>query len=391
MRATAVLLLLLLQVDGFHWSHLARNHNSRILPRPVKVKLRHKRLQKPYSPWLSALSISRLNHFSKLASSDPLTVGLREQGHAYYGNLVVGSQGQQVTVVFDTGSANLVVPGSSCKDCSSVRFDPSFTQTGRYLDDTGRQCDESHARHASIDYASGSVSGVAYEDKVCVGDSNGVCGNSRFLMVQEESSSMRKFHFDGILGLAPPGDFSMGDGYSLLSSLVQSGALPAAMVSFSFGNNPEVMLGGYDPSKETALTWLPLADRSEWKVKLDDITVKGESLGIAGQAILDSGCGNIAVPSGIGRRISKALNFAGSTDQCNNLGSLPNIGFILGGKSFELTPNDYIEVSKVDSAHCRLYTRDLPDSEEFILGHPFLARYYSVYDQDNFRVGLAPS
>merc|ERR1719254_110160 len=70
--------------------------------------------------------------------------------------------------------------------------------------------------------------------------------------------------------------------------------------------------------------------------------------------------------------------------------ALPNIGFILGDRNFELRPNDYVESSPNDRHACRLRFHEVPDSDtSFLLGHPFLQRYYSVYDQDELRVCLA--
>jgi len=67
---------------------------------------------------------------------------------------------------------------------------------------------------------------------------------------------------------------------------------------------------------------------------------------------------------------------------------------MLGGRNFELSPVDYVEVSPTNPESCQLrfseLSSDAAGARTFILGHPFLQRHYSVYDQDGLRVGLAP-
>eukprot|EP00419_Tripos_fusus_P066487 CAMPEP_0172913720 /NCGR_PEP_ID=MMETSP1075-20121228/190970_1 /TAXON_ID=2916 /ORGANISM="Ceratium fusus, Strain PA161109" /LENGTH=145 /DNA_ID=CAMNT_0013772495 /DNA_START=48 /DNA_END=485 /DNA_ORIENTATION=+ len=112
-------------------------------------------------------------------------------------------------------------------------------------------------------------------------------------------------------------------------------------------------------------------------------------------AVVDSGCPQIAVPKGMAAELAGQLGFTGTKLQCQHPKlALPNIGFRLGGKSFEVSPVDYVEVSEMDPESCQLRFSELPSdaagARTFILGHPFLQRHYSVYDQDSLRVGLAP-
>jgi cathepsin E len=71
-----------------------------------------------------------------------------------------------------------------------------------------------------------------------------------------------------------------------------------------------------------------------------------------------------------------------------------------GGRSFELTPNAQIWPRKLNAVlpggkanDIYLVVRDLGQNSgqglDFILGVPFLERFYSVYDTRHRRVGLA--
>jgi len=81
---------------------------------------------------------------------------------------------------------------------------------------------------------------------------------------------------------------------------------------------------------------------------------------------------------------------------CDKVDSLPNVDFIMGGKTFTLTPQDYILVISsegVDECVSGFMGLDLPArmGEFYILGDVFLGAYHTVFDFDGEQVGFAPS
>jgi len=139
--------------------------------------------------------------------------------------------------------------------------------------------------------------------------------------------------------------------------------------------------------------------RGSWAVRLSDVTVNGAAQDICPHALgcyveLDSGCGGIGMPKGMADKLAEKIGFIASRSQCHNpAAELPSIAFVLDGHSFELRPEDYVEVSKKDADRCRLRFQDMAGASitsPIVLGHPFLLRYYSVYDLDFLRIGLAP-
>ncbi|EFN67885.1 Renin, partial [Camponotus floridanus] len=78
---------------------------------------------------------------------------------------------------------------------------------------------------------------------------------------------------------------------------------------------------------------------------------------------------------------------------CNRIFHLPTITFNLGGKAFDLTDRDYI-IPKINdesicitvfSKHDSRYKHDV----KWILGMPFMGRYYTEFNMEKNRLGFA--
>lgn len=373
--------------------------------RMFNIPLRHQKLKS--RPKLTMLALRR----QRSVQSQTKSINLEQRGHAYYGPVMIGSTGQQLNVVFDTGSANLVVPSASCDvpGCrdrrSSGSFDSAKSTSGAFVTSSGQKTDKQHAMSLAVCFASGQATGSAFEDRVCLAD--GMCANhTKFLLADYESEDFAKYEFDGILGLAPGGPLLMGPGFSVLDDLAQEGAVPSRVFAFYLSptddEESEITIGGFNKDRMTEeLRWLKVNTRQgSWQMHMSDVSVGGEQQRLCDStfgclAELDTGCAGIGMPKGMADELAQRIGFKAHISQCTNpSANLPKIGFVLGGHNFELSPNDYVDVSKEDPTRCRLHFHDMAKSgfkgtSPVVLGHAFLVHYYSVYDKDLLRVGLA--
>jgi saccharopepsin len=310
----------------------------------------------------------------------------------YWGSIGLGTPSQTFTVIFDTGSGNLIVPGTNCTSLPCLqhrRYDGSKSESGSVVGKRGAglDVDPDQRREATIKFGTGKVHGSFVHDELCLAPNT--CSKVNFLTaIQETDEPFADCDFDGIMGLGFS-DLSMGQGFNILDEI--GGALPKQQVSvyLSDTGKSQISFGGYDPSlAASSLLWVPVSHQSYWQIGIDDISFNNEKTGLCSdcQVAVDTGTSLLAGPSSVIDSLQEKLQVK---EDCSNFKDLPNLGFVIGDKVLNLAPTDYID--KSDTCELSLMALDVPPPRGplFVLGDPFLRRFLTVYDKQGPRVGFA--
>jgi hypothetical protein len=194
-----------------------------------------------------------------------------------------------------------------------------------------------------------------------------------------------------------------------LDNLKGQGVIEHAVFAFyltddfnSLGPNPSSSLsfGSWDLEKYALsdLTYVTVyPSQGYWAVQLSAIGIGDTTLPVASYAVIDSGTSLIVVPLDIYEKMRAVIcaavicefSFDLTVFSCENGEEthLPVLSFTIDGTEFPLPPQHYF---LKENGVC--YVLILPmDFPLYILGDPFMRAYYTVFDADNSRIGIARS
>ncbi|XP_033910738.3 gastricsin-like [Acipenser ruthenus] len=317
---------------------------------------------------------------------------------SYYGPITIGTPAQSFYVLFDTGSSNLWVASTYCSSQACTNhpvFDPTQSSTW-----------SSNGQTFSVQYGTGSLSGVFGYDTVTVGGialSNQEVG----LSTSELGSNFLYAQFEGILGLAYPSD-SVGGQPTVMDTMMQNNMLNANVFSFYLSRNEaqgsEVTFGGVDQSRYTgSIYWTDVTSEIFWQIGINGFSINNQETGWCSggcQAVVDTGTSLLTCPQQYLGYLQQYIGAQANENgeyiiDCNNLANMPTISFNINGVNFPLPPSAYtIVVSNNGQQYCTsgimgTYLPSQNGQPLWILGDVFLRQYYSVYDRQNNSVGFA--
>jgi len=327
--------------------------------------------------------------------------GSDDEVHAseYFGKVQIGSPPQEFTVVFDTGSGNLLIPSKQCTDeaCTShKRFDAYKSSTAvdiAFADQPDKPVAKGGDRDVvTITFGTGDISGVFIKDNICVG---AICTHANFVVATEESDEpFSLVPFDGIFGLSLP-QMSEAPHFNVLDCMIRDKVLKSNIFSVFLGGTDteasEISFGEFRKERMASdMFWVPVTNPGYWQVAMEDITVGDKKQNLCGgqcQVAVDTGTSLLAGPSDIITAITNEVKVKGD---CSNYKVLPKLGFVVGGHILNLGPEDYVDKGD-DGCSVALMTLDIPPPKGplFIFGDPFLRKYYTVYDRESLKVGFA--
>uniref|UniRef100_A0A7S4Q7Q5 Peptidase A1 domain-containing protein n=1 Tax=Alexandrium monilatum TaxID=311494 RepID=A0A7S4Q7Q5_9DINO len=285
---------------------------------------------------------------------------------SYSGLIRVGQPAQEFRVVFDTGSAHVVLPSVACGSTACmkhVRYDIWASETGEaiYLD--GRAVPPGRVGESvTIGFGTARVTGDFVRERICFGpvakqgEKPGPCVRSQAVMATEMSARpFEQFGFDGIVGLGLPA-LALNGNFSLFDQLARSGQ--AALPRFGFflaegddGEAGEIAVGGHNPERLLEpISWVPTAkpELGYWQVKILAVHINGMKMDICAggdcHGILDSGTSHLGIPSAASDTFNELLTQpAGGAQDCRRVDA-PAVLLELSGLNITLYPENYMRL-----------------------------------------------
>jgi len=313
----------------------------------------------------------------------------------YYGKLSIGQQ--KVNAVYDTGSFELLVLSKKCNHCGNANrlYDSSESKAHKY-----------GSMRVMHSFGSGTLYSKEAYDTVRDGPFQAQ-GVPFWEVYDANMPVLQNSHIESIAGLAPfPKHFAQmrfqGPNDDAFASLQSSFDIHS--FAMCLGNTPRsdghLIWNDKSPTESAesfAEVQLALEDVPHWTAPLENVRLGKHKLackdGCGG--IVDSGTSLLAVPQSVATKLQEMVSEL-QTD-CSDLSGLPHLHFRLGGVDLSLPPDSYIYKTEEGetSAGCKalVMTLDLPDSDElgemWILGMPFLRKYYTVFQQHPARLFVA--
>ncbi|CAB3398833.1 unnamed protein product [Caenorhabditis bovis] len=367
------------------------------------VVLRHE-LQWREAPIVQMLKRGQLVDYLAYRDQMSSELGVVEQGvgdyvyYEYMGNITVGTPDQNFVVIMDTGSANLLIPGTNCTaHCEKKRlFDEKKSST--YV---------SSNRPWSIKYASGEAYGTLGMDTVKIGGTGepqlaipksflGVADTvgSDFDWSPKEGVFGMAFTKLAVDGITPP-----------LINAVQQNLLDRPIFTTWFdkrappgqASGGAITYGALDPEHcGPVIGYVPLTNRRHFQ-----FMASGPSLGAYTNAgtyemITDTATSFLCGPQAQVDALAQAAGATWSAD--NQIFYIPcgtdagPIKLKIGDYKYVIRANNYV----MDIGNNQCLFAVIPQSysgfgPSWILGVPFMRQYCNVHDLGEARVGFALS
>jgi len=298
----------------------------------------------------------------------------------YIGPITIGTPAQNFVVVFDTGSSNLWVPSTKCTDAGCAgkhKYNSASSSTYK-----------ANGQPISIQYGTGSMSGILAQDTTNVGGANVV--NQVF----GEATTLANFFagqpLDGILGLAYPSlaadKVTPVFDNMITQKLVAQSLFGVYLDSTSGNSGSQIEFGALNSNFYTgAITYVPVSQQTYWSVDIGNFQVNGKAVACTSgcKGIVDTGTSVIVGPTG---QINLILNALNVKSDCSNYNSLPSLTVTLSGHSFTIPPKIYVLKS---GSQCAPLIQGELGTTLWILGDTFIRGFYTVFNRGTNQVGFA--
>ncbi|KAF7315962.1 Acid protease [Mycena indigotica] len=355
-------------------------------------------------------SNSTTKRMQRRASSQSLPFVNQQGDSSYFGTVSIGTPPQSFNVILDTGSSDLWVADSSCRNC--IRETPVFNsgQSSTFQ--------QQSAQPVGISYGSGQVQGLLGVESVSMGTFS--VAKQGFLKVTAISNGLLSGSVSGIMGLAF-GAIASTQAVPFWQALVSSNQLATPEMAFwltrfrgsrRFAEEEpggSFTLGGTNSSLfQGEIEFLNLITPGQptfWLLGVSQVTVQNTSVPITKGALaaIDTGTTLIGGPSADVAAIYSTIPGAIRSPTMEGYFEFPcstviQVSMSFGGKVWPINPADMNLGSGSSSNMCIGGIFDLtlgsaitPSSgnPSWVVGDTFLKNVYSVYRVNPNQIGFA--
>ncbi|KAJ7162217.1 aspartyl protease [Mycena filopes] len=357
---------------------------------------------------------STKKRMQRRGSEESLNFVNQQGDSSYFGTVNIGTPPQSFNVILDTGSSDLWVADSSCRNC-----DPT---TPVFKPDSSSSFSQKSTQATQISYGSGAVAGFISSESVSMG--NFSLKSQGFLSVEQTTSNLLSGSVSGIMGLAFAG-ISSTQTQPFWQGLIQGSQLDEPLMAFwltRFRGADNVKeeepggsftLGGTNSSLyQGDIEFINMSGPSStfWLLSVSGVTVQGQNIpvatGDAALAAIDTGTTLIGGPTEDVNAIWAAVPGATKIGP-----TMPGyfqfpctttikISIAFGGKLWPIDPSDMNLGPGQGTARSQclggIFDLTLGSSIEansgnptWVVGDTFLKNVYSVYRQNPPSVGFA--
>lgn len=391
-------------------------------PTPARVPLLRRQASSPY-----IVKLDRQSRQGLTSNGADLTV---YTATLHLGEAKPGRKPQELRVVFDLSSGQVVLPSKECRDVTCLkhnRYNKWASQTAQDINGDGMpvhptkalvnalETEEVGGRDGLeigvelVDLGPGEVKGEMVKDKVCLSTEHGEMKCSMLAIVAAKSMSDLPFRVlpnDGIVGLGMDG-VSLSPQFSFLKHFLVD-RLGGRNVAQQFGlflggsTGGEIAFGGYDAKRvESPIVWVPVTNPEQgfWQMEILAVRLGNQTLDVCNNAeggcrgIVDTGASQLSVPAIMASPLEEVLRTSligasgrdGSTD----------LQLVFDGATVTIPAASYAGGPGClnNPAACRpmLARHHIADPigrGVFVLGDSVLRPYYTVFDLQAKRIGF---
>jgi len=304
----------------------------------------------------------------------------------YVGPLKVGSQGDVLKVVYDTGSTNLWFASTLCTEGPCMnrnRYDPHSSSTYK----------QGNYEH-TVTFGTGQLTGSQGTEDVEMGGFK--IKQQTFCLIQKESGNIfEKLDFEGILGLAFPA-MSANHISPFFDQLMDQKPplLKKNAFSFYFTKLPTdasaVFFGDVDKRLHQGdLISLPVTEQYYWMVDLKDLKIGDKIIDGPKKVVFDTGTTYYTAPQSLLPTVLAEMPQRDCESVRNGTSKLPNMTWTFLGHDkqevkFEINPNQYT-VSSGGDKFCDPAWMPIevpaPHGPAYILGEAFMREVFTQFQR----------